>query len=137
MLNRCGALGNPMRKCCASCEISSVYAGAKHRTEFTFNWTKPGFPGTVVAGKFLKGQKVNTFTVYAQDKHKEQVLNAGRTAARQFEFMTQTFGQPETAQMQVVELPDDSVSAIWAPGILAIAGSRLGQLTGQFFYATA
>ncbi len=23
------------------------------RTEFAFNWNKPGFPGTVVAGKFL------------------------------------------------------------------------------------
>ena len=39
--------------------------------------------------------------------------------------MTTTFGQPEARRMNVVELPEDAVSASWAPEIVAIAGNRI------------
>lgn len=95
------------------------------RTVFGFNWTKPGFPGTIVAGKFLPPQHVENFNVYTLDEHKSGALDFGQTAAKQFEFMSNTFGQPETGQMSIVELPTDAVSASWAPGIAAIAGNRI------------
>ena len=43
------------------------------RTEFSFTWSKPGFPGTIVAGKFLPpiNGGVNNIHVYVLDKHKE------------------------------------------------------------------
>ncbi len=94
-------------------------------TEYDFSWTKPGFPGTVVAGKFLAPQRVENFQIYTLDTHKAGALDFGSTAAKQFEFMTTTFGQPETSQMAIVELPTDSVSASWAPGIAAVAGNRI------------
>ena len=95
------------------------------KTEYSFNWTKPGFPGTVVAGKFLAPQHVENFNIYTTADHKTGALDFGSTAAKEFEFMSTTFGQPETGQMAIVELPTDSVSASWGPGIAAIAGNRI------------
>ncbi len=94
-------------------------------TEYSFNWTKPGFPGTVVAGKFLAPQTVSNFKVYTTDAHKTGALEIGALAGKEFDYMTNTFGQPETGDMTIVELPDDSVSASWAPGIAAIGGNRI------------
>lgn len=94
-------------------------------TQFDFNWTKPGFPGTIVAGKFLPAQRVENFQIYTLDAHKSGALGFGHTAASAFEFMTTHFGQPEVSQMQIVELPEDSISASWSPGLAAIAGNRI------------
>ena len=41
-------------------------------------------------------------------------------AARVIEFMSSQFGNLSSRQLSVVELPDDSVSAAWAPGLIAI-----------------
>jgi predicted negative regulator of RcsB-dependent stress response len=98
---------------------------AGDKTEYDFNWTKPGFPGTIVAGKFLPPQRVENFQIYTLDTHKAGALEFGSTAAKEFEFMTSTFGAPEATAMQIVELPTDSVSASWGPGIAAIAGNRI------------
>ncbi|ADW68298.1 M1 family aminopeptidase [Granulicella tundricola] len=95
------------------------------QTEYSFNWTKPGFPGTVVAGKFLAPQTVGNFKIYVTEKRKLGALAFGETAAKEFEFMSTTFGQPETGAMSIVELPEDGVSASWGPGIAAIAGNRI------------
>ena len=97
--------------------------GAK--TQYDFNWTKPGFPGTIVVGKFLPPQRVENFQIYTLDTHKAGALEFGSTAAKEFEFMSSTFGPPEETAMQIVELPEDSVSASWGPGIAAIAGNRI------------
>jgi tetratricopeptide (TPR) repeat protein len=92
---------------------------------YHFNWTTPGFPGTIVAGKFLPPQRVQNFLIYTTEKRKSGVLEFGATAAKEFEFFSSTFGAPETANMTIVELPEDAVSASWAPGIAAIAGNRI------------
>ena len=96
-----------------------------NQTEYSFNWTKPGFPGTVIAGKFNAPQHVDNFQIYTLDTHKSGALDFGQTAAKEFDFFTSTFGQPETGQMSLVELPEDAVSASWAPGVAAIAGNRI------------
>ena len=93
---------------------------------YDFNWTKPGFPGTVIAGKFLAPQHVDNFNIYTLDTHKTGALEFAQTAAKEFEFMTTTFGPAEAGAMTIVELPTDAVSASWAPGIAAIAGNRIG-----------
>ncbi len=94
-------------------------------TQYDFSWTKPGFPGTVVAGKFIAPQHADNFQIYTLDTHKAAGVEFAATAAKQFEFMSTTFGQPETGQMTIVELPTDSVSAFWAPGVACIAGNRI------------
>jgi hypothetical protein len=112
--------------------VGSGIAGQKNlpgnRAQYDFNWTKPGFPGTIIAGKFLDPVNVpgvNNIHVYVTEKQKTFALDFAHTAARQFEFMTSTFGQPESPRINLVELPDDAVSATWAPEIAAIAGNRI------------
>jgi hypothetical protein len=93
--------------------------------QFDFSWTKPGFPGTVVAGKFIAPQKVENFQIYTTDARKEGSLDFARQAAREFEFMSTDFGQPEATQMTIVEMPEDAVAASWGPGVICIAGNRI------------
>jgi len=96
--------------------------------EFDFSWTKPGFPGTLVIGKFLppvtEAGSPN-IRVYTTDAHKASAAAYADTANREFAFFTSTFGPAESQRINVVELPDDTVPAAWAPEIAAIAGSRL------------
>ncbi|MCU1223554.1 MAG: Peptidase rane alanine aminopeptidase [Edaphobacter sp.] len=105
-----------------------------NRTEYTFNWAKPGFPGTIIAGKFLDpitAPGINNIRVYVTEKHKAVAVEFAQTAAKQFEFMTTTFGQPESSRINLVELPDDAVAAAWAPEIAALSGSRVAGKTYQ------
>ncbi len=93
--------------------------------QFDFKWTRPGFPGTVVAGKFIAPQKVDNFQIYTTEARKEGSLDFARQAAREFEFMSTDFGQPEATQLSIVEMPEDAVAASWGPGVIAIAGQRI------------
>ena len=97
------------------------------RSEFDFKWDKPGFAGTIVAGKFLAPitppgiPNVRAFVTKANEaKAKDMAV----TVAREFEFMTSAFGQAESGRLEIVELPADSVSAFWAPEIIAIRPDR-------------
>src|SRR5580698_3541761 len=96
-----------------------------NRTEYTFNWAKPGFPGTIIAGKFIEPITAGNMRVYVTEKHKEYAHDFASQAEREYLFMSGTFGQPESTHMNLVELPDDAVSAAWAPEITAIAGNRI------------
>ena len=102
-----------------------------NQTQYDFNWTKPGFPGTIVAGQFLSPQKVENFTIYTTAARKDDVLDIGRQAAREFDFLSNTFGQPEATLMSIVELPEDAVSASWGPGVAAMAGNRISDHNSQ------
>ncbi|HWW24219.1 MAG TPA: M1 family aminopeptidase [Edaphobacter sp.] len=102
-----------------------------NRTEYTFNWAKPGFPGTIIAGKFIEPITAGNMRVYVTEKRKEYAHDFASQAEREFLFMSGTFGQPESPHMNLVELPDDSVSAAWAPEIVAIAGNRIAARNAQ------
>lgn len=114
--------------------VSAVKSLPGNRSEYTFNWSKPGFPGTIVAGKFLAPVSpagVNNIAVYTTDKHKADALSFAQTATKEFEFLSSIFGQPESGRLTIVELPDDSVSAAWAPEMVAIAGRRISDHASQ------
>jgi hypothetical protein len=96
-----------------------------NRTEFTFKWTKPGFPGTIIAGKFLDPITAGNMRVYVTEKRKDSAHDFASAGEREYLYMSGTFGQPESTHMNLVELPDDAVSAAWAPEIAAIAGNRI------------
>ena len=104
------------------------------RTQYNFNWTKPGFPGTVVAGKFLPPITVPGYTnihMYVTEKRKASAVAFGETAGREFEFFTTSYGTPEVSQINVVEMPEDAVAAAWGPGVAAIAGHRIADKNSQ------
>jgi hypothetical protein len=106
-------------------------ASGDKEMQYDFSWTRPGFPGTIVVGKFLPPQHVENFNIYTLAADKEVALDFARQASREFEFMSTTFGQPEVTAMAIVEIPDDAVSASWGPGIAAIAGHRIGDHVSQ------
>ncbi len=101
---------------------------ADGQQEFDFNWTTPSFPGTIVAGKFnepMAVQGAENVRVYLTDAHKDRGTDYTQTAFKEFDFFTDAFGLPPTPRLNVVELPDDTVPAYWAPEIAAIAGARI------------
>ncbi|HEX2917511.1 MAG TPA: M1 family aminopeptidase [Edaphobacter sp.] len=103
-----------------------------NRTEYTFKWAKPGFPGTIIAGKFLDpitAPGINNIHVYVTEPQKGVAVSFAQDAAKQFEYMATTFGQPESNQINLVEMPNDAVSATWAPEIAGIAASRVAGKT--------
>jgi hypothetical protein len=102
-----------------------------NRTEHTFKWAKPGFPGTIISGKFIEPITAGNMRVYVTEKHKEYAHDFASQAEREYLFMSGTFGQPESTHMNLVELPDDAVSAAWAPEIAAIAGGRIAARNEQ------
>jgi len=109
-------------------------ANGKDGEQYNFNWTKPGFPGTVIAGRFVAPVAVNgggaSIHVYLTVKHQASAHELGETAAKQFDFFTGAFGGAESGRLNVVELPDDTLPAVWAPELAAISGSRTGDKSG-------
>jgi hypothetical protein len=102
-----------------------------NRTEFTFNWAKPGFPGTIIAGKFLEPITAGNMRVYVTAAHKEFAHDFASTGEREYLYLSGTFGPTDSTRMNLVELPDDAVSATWAPEIAAIAGNRIAARNEQ------
>ncbi len=107
-------------------------AGGKQGDQFDFNWTKPGFPGTVIAGRYVGPVSVGggNVKVYLTVSHQGVGNQLAQTAAREFDFFTDSFGAPESSRLNVVELPDDTLPAVWAPELAAILGSRVGDKSG-------
>jgi aminopeptidase N len=102
--------------------------------EYDFKWERPGFPGTIIVGKFNPPVTVAgspNIKVYAlpganPDTRKQAIAAYAETANQEFAFFTSTFGLPESSRLNVVELPDDTVPSYWAPEIAAVPAGRIG-----------
>jgi tetratricopeptide (TPR) repeat protein len=96
------------------------------RTQFDFGWSRPGFPGSLVAGRFLPAitAGATNVAVYLTKPNEAKGEEFAATVAREFASMSSEFGDAESDRLAVVELPDDSVSAAWAPGVIAIKPSH-------------
>jgi tetratricopeptide (TPR) repeat protein len=107
-------------------------ASGKAGDEYDFNWSKPGFPGTVIAGRFLGPFTAGpgNVKVYLTVSHQAAGNQVAQTVAKQYDFFTESFGEAETSHMNVVELPDDTLPAVWAPELAAILGSRITDKSG-------
>ncbi len=100
--------------------------------QFDFKWSKPGFPGTVIAGRFVAPVSVGAgnVKVYLSISHQASANQLAQTAAKEYDFFTDSFGEPESSHLVVTELPDDTLPAVWAPELAAIQGSRVGDKSG-------
>lgn len=107
-------------------------SNGKPGDEYDFNWTRPGFPGTVIAGRFVGPVTAGpgNVNVYLTVAHEASANQLAQTAAREYDFFTDSFGEPESPHLNVVELPDDTLPAAWAPELAAIMGSRVGDKSG-------
>ncbi len=107
-------------------------ADGKPGDEFDFDWTRPGFPGTIIAGRFVgpfTGGSGNV-KVYLTVAHQANGNQVADTAAKQYDFFTDSFGAPESPHLNLVELPDDTLPAAWAPELAAVMGSRIADKSG-------
>jgi tetratricopeptide (TPR) repeat protein len=107
--------------------IAGQHAAPGGKTEFIFNWTRKGFPGTIIAGKFLppvSAPDAPNVHVFLTEPNKAKAHDFAETVTRQFEYFTNEFGTAESPLINVVELPTDSVSASWGPEIVAIRPDR-------------
>ena len=107
-------------------------ASGKPGDEFDFNWSKPGFPGTVIAGRYLPpvSAGAGNVKVYVTITHQASANALAQTATSEYNFFTDTFGLPPTPRINIVELPDDTLPAVYAPELAAIMGSRTGDKSG-------
>jgi len=107
-------------------------ANGKPGDQYDFNWKKPGFPGTVIAGRYLPPVSAGpgNVKVYLTVAHQAAANELAQTAAKEYDFFTDSFGVPESSHLNVVEIPDDTLPAVWAPELAAILGSRVGDKTG-------
>src|SRR5580704_13578550 len=110
----------------------ATLANGKAGDQFNFNWTKPGFPGTIIAGRYVDPVSAGpgNVKVYLTVAHQASAQQLAQTAAKEYDFFTESFGSPETSHLNVVELPDDTLPAVWAPELAAIMGSRTGDKSG-------
>src|SRR5580704_9975728 len=111
---------------------SVTLSGGKPGSEYDFKWDKPGFPGTVIAGRFADPFSAGpgNVKVYLTISHQASGNQLAQTATKEYDFFTDSFGEPETTHLNVVELPDDTLPAVYAPELAAIQGSRVGDKSG-------
>ncbi len=100
--------------------------------EYDLNWTKPNFPGTVIAGRFLGPFTAGSgnVRVWLTAAHRQSGSDLAQTATREFAFLAGSFGAPESNRLNVVELPDDAPPSAWAPELAAMRGSLVGSKSG-------
>jgi len=107
-------------------------ANGKPGNEWEFNWTRPSFPGTIIAGRYNAPVSAGpgNVSVYLTVSHQASADSLAQTAARQYDFFTESFGAIPGGRLNVIELPDDTLPAVWAPEIAAILGSRVADKSG-------
>ncbi len=106
---------------------TATLANGKPGTEYDFKWTKPGFPGTVIAGRYVDpfSSGAGNVKVYLTIDHQASGNQLAQTATSEYNFFTDDFGLPETPRINIVELPSDVIVAAWAPELASIPGNRV------------
>ncbi|HEV3207983.1 MAG TPA: M1 family aminopeptidase [Terriglobales bacterium] len=91
---------------------------------YVFTWSKPSFPGMIVAGTFqeFKSDEAGLdLHVFFKPAHQNLGASYANTAVKEFTYYVTLYGPAPSTRLRVVELPDDTVPAAWAPEIAGIA----------------
>ena len=101
--------------------VASSLANSK---TFTFRWSKPSFPGTIIAGSFKEYKSDEAgidLHVFFKPTHESLESEYASTAVKEFTYFITQYGIPPSSRLEVVEIPDDTVPSAYAPEIAAIA----------------
>jgi aminopeptidase N len=107
-----------------SAAVAKRPAGALPTKSFAFTWDKPSFPGTIVAGifqEFKSDEAGLDLHVFFKPAHQTLGASYANTAVKEFTFYVTLYGAAPSTTLKVVEIPDDTVPAAWAPEIAAIS----------------
>jgi hypothetical protein len=99
-------------------------AGGLPTKTYTFVWSKPSFPGTIVAGQFqeFKSNEAGLdLHLFFKPNHQSLGPQYTETAVKEFIYYVTLYGPLPDSTLKVVEIPDDTVPSAWAPQIAAIA----------------
>src|ERR1700722_3124982 len=99
-------------------------AGGGPTKTFTFVWSKPSFPGSIVAGTFqeFKSDEAGVdLHLFFKPTHQNLGEMYAETAIKEFTYYVPLYGAAPSTSLKVVELPDDTVPSAWAPEIAAVA----------------
>jgi aminopeptidase N len=99
---------------------------------FSFTWSKPSFPGTIIAGTFQEFKSDDAgldLHVYFKPNHQNLGAEYASTAVKEYTFYVTQYGNAPSTSLKVVELPDDTVPSAWAPEIAAMAGRAINEKT--------
>jgi len=91
---------------------------------YTFTWDKPSFPGTIVAGTFeeFKSDEAGLdLHVFFKPAHQNLGATYATTAVKEFTYYVTLYGAAPSTTLKVVEIPDDTLPAAWAPELAAIS----------------
>jgi aminopeptidase N len=91
---------------------------------YVFTWDKPSFPGMIVAGTFqeFKSDEAGLdLHVFFKPAHQNLGATYANTAVKEFTYYVTLYGPAPSTRLRVVELPNDTVPAAWAPEIAGIA----------------
>ena len=95
---------------------------------FTFVWDKPSFPGTIIAGTFqqFKSDEAGVdVDVYFKPNKQNLGAEYASTAVKAFTYFITQYGIAPSPRLKIVELPDDTVPAAWAPEIAALSSRSI------------
>jgi hypothetical protein len=118
-------------------------ADGKAGSQYDFNWTKPGFPGTVIVGRYAEPVSPGNenVRVYLTASHQQFSDALAQTAAREYEFFYRQFGAPESSRLNVVELPLnarlDAPAAVSPPELALIPASNVAGKNGERLLANS
>ncbi|MFZ0759547.1 MAG: M1 family aminopeptidase [Candidatus Sulfotelmatobacter sp.] len=107
---------------------------------FTFVYSKPSFPGTIIAGifqEFRSDEAGIDLRVFFKPNHQTLAPEYTSTAVQEFTYFITLYGPPLSQRLNVVELPGDTVPYAWAPEIAGIAGPSITQKTNYRLLANA
>jgi tetratricopeptide (TPR) repeat protein len=118
------AIGSGKESVGAMSSAKKVSTSAVPGKTYTFEWSKPSFPGTIIAGQFqeFKSDEAGVdLHVFFKPVHQNLGAEYASTAIKAFTYFITLYGVPPSNKLNVVELPDDTVPSAWAPEIAAIA----------------
>jgi aminopeptidase N len=107
-----------------SAPVAKRPVGSLPTKTFSFTWDKPSFPGTIVAGifqEFKSDEAGLDLHVFFKPAHQNMGATYATTAVKEFTYYVTLYGAAPSTTLKVVEIPDDTVPAAWAPEIAAIA----------------
>jgi tetratricopeptide (TPR) repeat protein len=107
-------------------------ASALPTKTFTFISDKPSFPGTIVAGVFQEYKSNEAgmdLHVYFKPTHQNVAPAYTTTAVQEFTYYITLFGLPQSQELNLVELPADTLPYTWAPQLVGMAGTSITEKT--------
>jgi tetratricopeptide (TPR) repeat protein len=107
---------------------------------FTFVYSKPSFPGTIIAGIFQEYKSDEAgmdLHVFFKPTHQPLAPAYTTTAVQEFTYFVTLYGSPLSQRLNVVEIPGDTVPYVWAPEIAGLASPSITEKTNYRLLANA